>query len=443
MLVTVALGALLAPLNSTMIAVALPQIVEDFDTTIGTAGWLVTTYLLALAVIQPIAGKLGDRHGRRGFVIGGLAVFGLASLGAALAPNLAFLIGFRVTQAIAGAVVFPNGAGLIRELVPADRRGGAFGIVGGSIALAAGLGPLIGGVLMLAGGWRAIFFVNLPVVAAALAVAWRALPRRPGVVPETAFDWVGSAMLATVLGGAALLVVEGRHVSAALYVGVPLLVALSAAFVRRELRHPDPVFQPRFFAIRPFAAANAGIASSNLAFYTVLLATPILLTRHLDWTSFETGIALALLSAPMVVFSPIGGRLADRLGRRPPSVAGCLLLALGLLPLAVVPDLSPYALLPCLCLMGAGVGLSTAGLQASAIEALEPEQAGVAAGVFSTSRYVGSFVGSIALARLLDDGQGLSGFHAVFLIALAGACVSVLVTLALPTRHGALAADPA
>ena len=158
MLIAVALGALLAPLNSTMIAVALPDIVDDFDTTIGTVGWLVTSYLLALAVVQPVAGKLGDRHGRRGFVLGGLAIFGLASLGAALAPSLAFLIGFRVLQAVSGAVVFPNGAGLIRELVPAERRGGAFGIVGGSIALAAGLGPLIGGVLVLAGGWRAIFW---------------------------------------------------------------------------------------------------------------------------------------------------------------------------------------------------------------------------------------------------------------------------------------------
>ena len=94
-LVTVALGAILAPLNSTMIAVALPQIVDDFDTTVGRAGWLVTSYLLALAVVQPVAGKLGDRHGRRMFSLGGLAVFGLASLGAALAPSLPILIGFR------------------------------------------------------------------------------------------------------------------------------------------------------------------------------------------------------------------------------------------------------------------------------------------------------------------------------------------------------------
>ena len=103
-LVGIALGTLLAPLNSTMIAVALPRIVDDFDTTIGTVGWLVTTYLLALAVVQPVAGKLGDRYGRRPFVIGGLVVFGAASVGAAVAPSLALLIAFRVAQAVSGAV---------------------------------------------------------------------------------------------------------------------------------------------------------------------------------------------------------------------------------------------------------------------------------------------------------------------------------------------------
>lgn len=442
-LVTVALGALLAPLNSTMIAVALPRIIDDFDTTVGTAGWLVTSYLLALAVVQPVAGKLGDRHGRRAFIIGGLVVFGVASLGAALAPSLPFLIGFRVAQAVSGAVVFPNGAGLIRELVPADRRGGAFGIVGGSIALAAGLGPLLGGLLLVAGGWRAIFYVNLPLVAIALGIAWRAVPRQRGAVLSTAFDWPGALLLAGVLGGAAALVIESRRAPAALVPGIPLLVVLAGLFVRRELRHPDPVFQPRFFASRPFAAANAGIAASNLAFYTVLLATPILLTRHLHWSSLQTGIALALLSAPMVVFSPVGGRLADRYGRRLPSVAGCTVLAAGLVPLAVAPGLGTSGLLPCLSLMGAGVGLSSAGLQASAIEALAPIHAGVAAGLFSTSRYIGSFAGSIALARLLDEGTGLSGFHAVFAIALAGAIVSVLVTLVLPVRPSPMQVKPA
>ena len=286
-----------------MIAVALPRIIEDFHTTIGSVGWLVSSYLLALAVLQPVAGKLGDRHGRRRFVLGGLLGFGSASLGAAFAPSLVLLIAFRVTQAVAGAIVFPNSIGLIRESIAADRRGRAFGIVGGSLALAAGLGPPLGGLLILLGGWHAIFYVNLPIVAAAFVIAWRTVPRQPGRRPPTPFDWLGAVLLAVVLGGAAALVVEGRYAPATVVPGARSLALAAGIFIRRELANADPVFQPRFFTRRAFAAASGGVSSTNLAFYTVLLATPMLLTRHLHWSSVQAGLVLVLLSAPMVVFS--------------------------------------------------------------------------------------------------------------------------------------------
>lgn len=433
-LATVALGAILAPLNSTMIAVALPRIVDDLHTSVGTAGWLVTSYLLALAVVQPPAGKLGDRYGRRPFVLGGLFVFGLGSLGAALAPGLGFLIAFRLVQAVSGAVLFPNGIGLIRETIPAARRGRALGLVGACLSLAAGLGPPLGGLILSLGGWRSIFWVNVPLVAAALAIAWRTVPHRTAKPPPTPFDWLGSILLALLLSGTAGLVVEGRHAPVALLPGIPLLVIVGLVFVRRELTHHDPVIQLRFFARRAFGAANGAIASSNLAFYTLLLATPILLSRHLHWSSLRIGLALALLSIPMVVFSPLGGQLADRHGRRLPAVIGCSLLTIGLVPLAVQPGLATFALCVCLVASGAGVGLSIAGLQASAIEAVDLDQAGVAAGIFSTCRYIGSFAGSIALARLLDGAHGLTGFRAVFAMTLVGAAVSVVATLALPSR---------
>jgi MFS family permease len=145
----------------------------------------------------------------------------------------------------------------------------------------------------------------------------------------------------------------------------------------------------------------------------------------------QAGLALALLSAPIVVFSPIGGRLADRYGRRRPAVSGCVILTVGLVPLAVAPGITAYGLFASLALAGTGVGLSTAGLQASAIEAIDPGQAGVAAGLFSSSRYIGGFVASIVVASLLDEAHGLADFQAVFVIALAGAVVSVIATLAL------------
>jgi MFS family permease len=172
-LITVALATMLAPLNSTMIAVALPHVITEFGADMASAGWLVTAYLITMASLQPVAGKLGDRLGRRRLILGGVAYFGLASLGAAMASSLPALLFFRVQQAIAGAVALPNGAALVRELVPAGRRAGRFGLVGAAIALAAAAGPPLGGLLVGTAGWRAIFTVNLLLIIPALALGWR------------------------------------------------------------------------------------------------------------------------------------------------------------------------------------------------------------------------------------------------------------------------------
>lgn len=426
-LAAVALGAILAPLNSTMIAVALPRIVDDFDTTVGTAGWLVTAYLLALAVVQPLAGKLGDRYGRRPFMLGGLAVFLAASIGAAAAPTLATLIGFRVAQAISGAVVFPNGAGLVRELVPAVRRARAFGMVGAALSLAAALGPPLGGLFVAAAGWRGMFLVNVPLVAMALLLVWRAVPASQAPPSRTPFDGLGALLFALVLGGAALLALESRGAGAGVVAAVTaVIVLMGACFVARELRHEEPIVQPRFFARRGFTAASVGIALSNLAFYTTLIAVPLLLERREGWGSLQTGFVLTLLSAPMVALSPLGGRFADRHGRRLPSVVGCALLAAALVPLAIEPALRLGWLCACLAAAGAGVGFSSAGMQTAAVEAVPSRDGGSAAGLYSTSRYVGSFAGSIALARLLDRASGLEGLRLVFLMSFACAALSVI-----------------
>jgi MFS family permease len=147
-LLTIVLGAMLVPLNSTMIAVALPRLIADFGSELSSAGWLVTGYLIAMASLQPVAGKLGDRLGRRMLVLAGLGWFGLSSLGAGLAPNLPLLIAFRIQQAVAGAVIFPNGIALLRATAPPGRLGRRLGLVMGALPLAAAVGPLVAGLLL-------------------------------------------------------------------------------------------------------------------------------------------------------------------------------------------------------------------------------------------------------------------------------------------------------
>jgi MFS family permease len=385
-----ALGAMLVALNSTMIAAALPAIMAEFAVGIATAGWLVTAYLVAMASLQPIAGRLGDRLGRGRMILGGLVYFGLASIAATSAASFPLLVGFRVQQAIAAAMVLPNATALLREVVPADRRAGHYGLVGGAVALAAAAGPLVGGLVAGAAGWRAIFSVSLPLVLIALVLGWRSIPAR-------------------------------------------------------AVERPRPPGRPgRLLRVPGFAAASGAVALSNLAMYSTLLAVPLLLARQSGWTSAAIGGAVAALPIATMATAPLGGRLADRLGRRRTTVLGLSMLTIASAPLALgVEALDPAGLVASLALGGAGLGLSTAPLQAAAIEAVDARDAGVAAGVFSTGSYLGSIAGSILFAAwLARAGADSTGFAGVFATVLVAALLSSLVSLGLSDQQPASSAGP-
>lgn len=372
-LVAVALGTILAPLNSTMIAVAVSPIARDLGASTATVGWLVTSYLIVIGAMQPFAGRLGDRLGRRRLFLIGLAGFGLASVGAALAPSFAVLVLCRVLQSLAGALSFPNGAALVRFAVPAERRARAFGVVWGAASAAAAVGPTLGGVIVDGAGWRAMFYANVPVALVAVILGARVIPRREPLV--------------------------------------------------REARAPGAMVG--LFRNRVFAAANCGIALSNLSMYAVLLASPILLIDGYGWSPAQAGLALTALSAPSAILAPIGGRLADRYGRRLPTMVGFAVVTAGLVPLAAGAD-SPVPLIVSLVIAGIGFGLSFASLQTAAIEAVAAADAGMASGLFSTSRYAGGIVGSVALGAILTPSpSGVDGFQ--------GVAVLIAVTAALAT----------
>jgi EmrB/QacA subfamily drug resistance transporter len=441
-LLTAALGTMLMPLNSTMIAVALPDVVDDLDVSLGSTAWLVSGYLIAQASLQPLAGKLGDRLGRRPLILAGLASFGLVSLGAALAPSLAVLIAFRVAQAVTGALVFPNAIALVRELLPEERRGTVFGIIGSAIGLAAAGGPPLGGVLVALGGWRAIFLVNLPWVAVAIWLALRSVPRRLPATDRGRFDLGGAVALSLLLGSTAWLLNPGDVPGWTVLAAAAALVLLVVAFVRYELRQDDPILEPRFLRVRPFAAATASVGLSNLALYGTLLAVPVLLADRPGWSEGEIGLAVGALSFPLLAFSPVGGRLSDRAGRRTAAVTGLALVTAGLMPLALAgTDVGSGLLIGSIAIAGAGFGLSNAAVQAAGVEALEPRHAGIASGIFSTGRYLGGIASASLVAGLVNGGGGDYGM--LFTIETAAALTSTLLALALPGRVAAPAADEA
>jgi EmrB/QacA subfamily drug resistance transporter len=434
------LGVFLAPLNSTMIAVALPDIMLDFDVSISSAGWLITAYLIAMASLQPLAGKLGDNFGHRAMILSGLSVFGLVSIGAALAPTLPVLLVFRVLQAVSAALIVPSGSALLREMMPASRRGAAFGLLGAGIAVAAAMGPLLGGILVEFAGWRAIFYVNLIFVVPALLIGLKHLPGANINASKRKFDIYGAMVLPILLVASAWILISFSK-GANLWVvgfGVPMVVVGAVIFGWYEKRHPDPMLQLNFFRLRSFTAAAAGIGFANLSMYSLLISIPLLLSSR-DESSLRTGLVLFVMSAGMLS-SYVGGRMIDRLGRRLPTTFGLVILAVGVLPIALSgQDVSIPTLLAGLALVGLGIGLATPGLQTSGVEAVESEQAGSAAGLYSTSRYLGSIIGSAIIAGILGASDvDVDGLSMVFLLSFVAAVVAAVVSLGLRGRTAVL-----
>ena len=224
---------MLAPLNSTMIAIAVPDVVDDLNTTLATAGWLVTGYLIAMAALQPVAGKIGDRVGHRRLFMGGVALFGVASIIASFSTSMPMLVTFRVLQGVTGAVMMPSGTALVRHSVQGTRRATGFGLLGAGASVTTVLGAPLAGLLVEVAGWRSIFAVNVLLVVPALVLGWRYLPITRPPSEKSPFDTVGSTALIIILVGmAVLLMPAGTEMDLLLIVtAATALAVLTVAFV--------------------------------------------------------------------------------------------------------------------------------------------------------------------------------------------------------------------
>ena len=328
---------MLAPLNSTMIAIAVPDVVDDLNTTLATAGWLVTGYLIAMAALQPVAGKIGDRVGHRRLFMGGVALFGVASIIASFSTSMPMLVTFRVLQGVTGAVMMPSGTALVRHSVQGTRRATGFGLLGAGASVTTVLGAPLAGLLVEVAGWRSIFAVNVLLVVPALVLGWRYLPITRPPSEKSPFDTVGSTALIIILVGmAVLLMPAGTEMDLLLIVtAATALAVLTVAFVWQQLRHPDPVVQLRVFKQRPFLGASLGIGFSNMSTYTLFLIVPLLLAARGDSSSLKAGGMLTAMFVASIFVAPLGGRLADSWGRRLPTTLGLAIGAIGAVLIAV------------------------------------------------------------------------------------------------------------
>ncbi|HVT41850.1 MAG TPA: DHA2 family efflux MFS transporter permease subunit [Acidimicrobiales bacterium] len=442
----VCVGAFMGQLDASIVTVALPTFQHTFDASVGAVTWVGLSYLLVLVATVTAVGRFADMWGRKLLYVYGFVIFTLASVLCGLAPDLGALCGFRALQAVGAAMLQANSLAIIVLVVPGRALGRAIGLQGAAQALGLAMGPTIGGLLLAAGGWRLIFFVNIPFGIFGALAAILLVPRSRNLLARVRFDWTGlgiffpavAALLCAITFGAAAgwgsAVIIGLFAAAA---------ALGALFVWHERRDGDPMLDLGLFHSAHFSTGIVSGIGSYLVMFGVLLLVPFYLERGQGLGTARSGLELMAMPLAFGIVAPLAGRLADRVGARPLTVSGMGLVALGLTLLGLLAP-STTGFLVLLAAVGIGMGLFTSPNNASIMGAAPGQQAGMASGVLNMTRGVGTALG-LALTGTVFVGAGGDGGtaaaqHAFAITAyvLAGVAVAAGVVSAL-RANGALA----
>ena len=394
-------------LDNTVVNVALPSIQSDLDASLSALEWTINVYTLTFAVLLVTGGRLGDIFGRRRAFIFGVVVFALSSATAGLAPNATWLVGSRALQGIGAAFMMPATLSIITNAFPAHERGKAIGTWAGVSALALALGPVVGGFLTEQVSWRAIFFLNLPVAAAAVFVALFAIKEsRDSTVPRTV-DFAGVATLTVGIGALVLALVEGNgwgwgspRIVALLATSIAGLTASSSSSARAKF----PMVDFSFLRSRTFAGTNGIAFVVSFSMLAMFFFMALYMQNILGYSPLEAGIRFLPSTVPIIVAAPIAGRLTDRIGARIPIATGLTFVAIALFFQSRVNMDTTYAdLLPTFMLMGLGIGLTMSPMSTAAMNAVDTAKAGLASGVLSMSRMVGGTFGVAAVGALFQS----------------------------------------
>jgi EmrB/QacA subfamily drug resistance transporter len=442
-LAVVSAAQFLAVLDQWVVNIALPVLRHDFaPVTLSGVSWILDVYAIGLAALLLPAGRIADRIGRRKCFLAGLVLFGVASLGCALVPDLPALIACRALQAAGAAVLMPTSLGLALSAFPSHQRGTAVGVWAGVGAVAAGSGPVLGG-LLVESSWRWIFLINLPIVLGALVAGIAILPRRdadpggPRHIQRGGLR-IDGAGIVLVLGAVGLACTALTEASAwppsRTWLVLVAGLVLAAAFVAHIRRHPDPLVAPGLFSARAFSAGAAGIVAYYTGFAAMLLGTTLLLTVQWHFSVLLAAVSIAPGPIAAGIVSPFAGLLSARFGMRRTVVAGAALFAAaGAWPLASVSDHPAYAavVLPSMLLWGVANALLQPALFASAGAVPRSELASGSA-VLATARQLGSALGVAIFVSVLGASQasGVAGFGRAWLIVVITAALTAFAGLA-------------
>ncbi len=413
----VVLGAVMSILDVTVVNVAINTLAQEFDTTLPTIQWVATGYTLALATVIPLTGWAADRFGTKRLYLTSLTLFVLGSVLAGLAWSAESLIAFRVLQGFGGGMIMPAGMTILTRAAGTDRVGRVMSLIGVPMLLGPIFGPILGGWLVDDFSWRWIFYINVPIGAAAILLASRVLPRDVAQADER-LDWVGIALLspglAAVIYGLAESGSAGGFGAPEVLLPIAAGLAALALFVRHALRTPNALIDLRLFANRTFAVSAATLVLVIVAVFGGMLLLPLYLQAVRGETAMATGLLLAPQGFGAMIAMPIAGQLADRTGVGRIVPVGLVLVGLSFLALTQLEaDTSYWAFGAVLFVMGLGMGATMMPVFSGAMQTLRQSAVARASTTLNINQQVGASIGtavlSVLLAGALADRLGGAG----------------------------------
>ncbi len=401
-LVATILGSTVVFLDSTVVNVALPAIGEGLDVGLAGQQWVVEAYMLSLVSLLLVGGSLGDQFGRRRTFVIGLVAFGATSILCAVAPSAGLLVGARALQGIAGALLVPGSLAIVAASFEGESRGKAVGTWTAWTGIATVIGPAGGGALIGLLSWRAIFWVNIPLIALTVALTLHSVRESRDPDAFRGVDWLGVAFSAAGLGGPVFALIEQpTHGWSDPLVWAPLIagVACFALFVAHEARARHPMLDLALFRIRNFAVANLTTLAAYAGLIGGLFFIGLFLQQIAGYSPLEAGLATTPVSVILFVLSPRWGKLASGTGPRLPMTAGPIVGGIGLLALLRVGAGADYVtdVLPAILIFGLGLSATVAPLTATVLDSVQERHVGIASGV---NNGVSRVAGLLAIAVL-------------------------------------------
>jgi EmrB/QacA subfamily drug resistance transporter len=408
------MSLLIVGMDVTIVNVALPAIQHDLHATLSGLQWILDAYTLVVASLLMLSGSVSDRFGRRRVFQIGLVLFTTGSLLCSLAHSIGQLIGFRAVQGLGASMLNPVALSIIANAFPEPKtRAHAVGIWGAVAGASLAIGPLIGGALTQAVGWRSIFWINLPIGLAAVALAARFVPESKAPRAR-AFDPVGQLLVFVSLASLTTAVIEGPHTGWTSWTILAMFVTSGVAlaiFLFYEPRRKDPLVDLRFFHSIPFSSATVLALCAFASFAGFLFLNSLYLEETRGFSAFHTGLCTLPLAVMMMVSAPLSGRLVGRHGTLPSLLAAGAAFLLSTFMLTRLSAGTPLALLLlAYALFGLGLGMVNPAITNSAVAGMPLSQAGVAAAIASTGRQVGAALG-VAVAGTVVAASHAKGLN--------------------------------